>query len=211
MPEPPPTPAPTGTGSTFDIHATYCRTCRQALNVFFHKGTGVVEYLHTVELRGGTADHPAAPAPLTEIDQPVMECDFCSRPEAVWAYVCAEQDTQRRVVTSRVVDARDYRDRHHAARARHVQTAEAPTHAWGQRWTSCAGCAELIEARDLYGLISRVTDTLPAKYTRGKNLARTRAQLHATYSTFLATLAPGRGRITPQAPLGQWPEPPPSP
>ncbi|MBN1174850.1 MAG: hypothetical protein JXA67_22010 [Micromonosporaceae bacterium] len=57
-------------------------------------------------------------------------------------------------------------------------------------------------------MISRVTDTLPAKLTRGKRLLATRGRLHAAFSTVLDTLAPGRGRITSEAPLGVW-EPPP--
>src|SRR5207248_1740489 len=78
------------------------------------------------------------------------------------------------------------------------------TQQWGQRWAACEGCAELIEASDLYGLISRVTDAMPAKYTRGNRLARVRGELHATFSNILACLQPGRGRITPAQPLGVW-------
>jgi hypothetical protein len=78
---------------------------------------------------------------------------------------------------------------------------------WGERWSACEGCATLIESRDLMGLISRVTDAMPAKYTRGKKLLRVRGDLHANYSTVLATLHPGRGRITAEHPLGVW-EPP---
>jgi hypothetical protein len=45
---------------------------------------------------------------------------------------------------------------------------------WGERWSACDDCAALIETRDLMGLISRVTDAMPAKYTRGKKLLRVR-------------------------------------
>lgn len=211
MPAPPPLPEPTPSEPTFDPQVMYCRTCRRALNVYLDRDTTTPSYLHAIQLRGGTADHRPDPAPVTEIDDPIMECDFCSTPQVSWVYACADQYTQRRVVTSRVVDLGDYRDRHHAARTRRVETAEAGTHAWGQRWSTCSDCADLIEARDLYGLISRVTDAMPAKYTRGKRLVRTRAHLYDTYSTVLSTLAPGRGRVTPQNPLGVWPESPPGP
>jgi hypothetical protein len=54
------------------------------------------------------------------------------------------------------------------------------------------------------GLISRVTDAMPTKYTRGKKLVRVRSDLHVNYSAVFATLRPGRGRITSEHPLGVW-------
>ena len=92
----------------------------------------------------------------------------------------------------------------HAARTRSVTTEPTLTQQWGQRWTACESCSTLIEARDLYGLIGRVADAMPAKYTRGNRLARVRGELHGTFSNVLATLQPGRGRITPEHPLGVW-------
>lgn len=204
MPAPPPNPHRTPPEPTFDMHTMYCRGCKRALNTFRDAATGTVTYLHAVELRGGSTDHRPDPAPLTQIDAPLMECDFCSAPEAAWAYICADQVTSRRVVTSRAVDAGEYRDRHHAARTRSVRTTDTPAQSWGSRWTACSKCSELIEARDLYGLISRVTDAMPAKYTRGRRLVSVRAHLHATYSAVFDTLAPGRGRITAETPLGAW-------
>ena len=85
-----------------------------------------------------------------------------------------------------------------------MTTAPALTQQWGQRWAACEGCAELIEASDLYGLIGRVADAMPAKYTRGNRLARVRGELHTTFSNVLGCLQPGRGRITPDQPLGVW-------
>jgi hypothetical protein len=181
----------------------YCRTCRRALNVAASPA-GKVTYRHSEELRGEPVDHPADPAPLTELDNPVMECDFCSRPDPAWCYLTGDQITESRVITSRTVGTRDYQRRHRAARTLGVTTAPALTQLWGQRWTSCEGCAELIEAGDLYGLISRVTDAMPAKYTRGNRLARVRGELHATFSNVFACLQPGRARITPDRPLGVW-------
>jgi hypothetical protein len=102
------------------------------------------------------------------------------------------------------VGLHDYRRRHLAARTRNVETTAGPSQMWGERWSACDGCAALIEARDLMGLISRVTDAMPAKYTRGKKLVRVRGDLHANYSTVFATLRPGRGRITSEHPFGDW-------
>jgi hypothetical protein len=179
----------------------YCRTCRRALNRRVSP-SGAVDFLHTADQRGRPAEHPARPAPLTEIPDPIIECDFCSAPDAAWIYICADQQTDTRIVTSRTVDQRDYQRRHHAARTRNVETTAGPLQTWGERWSACDGCATLIENRDLMGLIARVTNAMPAKYTRGKKLLLVRGLLREQYSTMLATLRPGRGRITAEHPLG---------
>lgn len=184
----------------------YCRTCRRALQ-WRLSPSGVVGFIHAAEQRGETSDHPADPAPITEIVDPIIECDFCSAPDAGWIYWCADQRTDTQIVTSRTVGLQDYRRRHLAARARSVETSAGPSQLWGERWSACEGCATLIECQDLMALISRVTDAMPAKYTRGKKLLRVRGELHANYSTVLATLRPGRARITTEHPLGRW-EPP---
>lgn len=187
----------------------YCRRCRRAVNT--RTGPAGVTYLHAVEVRGGAVDHRADPAPVTEIDEPLIECDFCSTPQAAWIYRCADQRTNIRKITTRVVGAHDYRARHHAARVRRTETEPAISQAWGEHWSACAGCAELIEDRDLYGLIRRVVEAMPAKMTRGNRLVRVRGQLHGLYSTVFDTLAPGRGRIEPGHPLGVWTAPPDEP
>jgi len=181
----------------------YCRTCRRALNVEVSPA-GTVSLRHSEQLRGETVDHPADPVPLTELDNPVMVCDFCSQPDPAWCYLTGDQTTESRVVTSRTVGAGDYQRRHRAARTRTVTSAPGRTQQWGQRWSACQRCAELIEARDVYGLVGRVADAMPAKYTRGNRLARVRGELHGTFSNVLAGLHPGRGRITPEHPLGVW-------
>jgi hypothetical protein len=199
---------PAWTSPSPDEVPFHCRACRRALHRR-QTPNGVVTFLHPAEVRGGTVEHQAQPAPVTEIENPIIECDFCSRPDAAWIYVCADQESQTTIVTARTVAAGDYRRRHYAAGTRSVETASGPLQIWGERWSTCDGCATLIEARDLYALISRVTDAMPSKYTRGKRLITVRGQLHGHYSTVLATLRPGRGRITPQHPLGvwTWPEP----
>lgn len=185
----------------------YCRRCRRALNIRYNNLGMVVEYLHAAEQRGQRSDHRPEPAPISEIPDPIIECDFCTAPDAAWIYRCANQVTDARRVTARVVAVGDYQSRHHAARVRRTDTEHAFTQAWGERWSACQGCGDLIEARDLYGLIARVADALPAKLTRGKHLMRTRGQLHERYSDVFDTLAPGRGRIAPGHPLGIWTHP----
>jgi hypothetical protein len=185
------------------VEARYCRRCRRAVNT--RTGPAGVTYLHAAEVRGEPVDHRPDPVPAPEIDDPLIECDFCSAPEAAWVYRCADQRTDLHRVTARVVDVRDYRHRHHAARATRVETEHALTQAWGETWSTCAGCATLVEARDVYGLIWRVVEAMPAKLTRGNRLVRIRGELHSTYTTVFDTLAPGRGRIEPGHPLGVWP------
>lgn len=182
----------------------YCRRCRRALNVRFNNLGMIVEYLHAAEQRGQPSDHRPEPVPITEILDPIIECDFCSAPEAAWIYRCANQITDARRVTAQVIAVGDYQSQHHAARVRRTDTEHAFTQAWGECWSACDGCADFVEARDLYGLIGRVVEALPAKLTRGKHLMRTRGQLHERYSGVFDTLAPGRGRIAPGHPLGIW-------
>ncbi|GAB3076398.1 hypothetical protein [Micromonospora schwarzwaldensis] len=184
----------------------YCRRCRRGLNIHFNDLGVIVGYLHAAEQRGQRSDHRPEPTPITEIPDPIIECDFCSAPEAAWIYQCANQVTDARRITAQVFAVSDYQSRRHAARIHRTDTEHAFTQAWGDRWTACDGCAHFIEARDLYGLISRVADAMPAKLTRGKHLMRTRGQLHDRFSTVFDTLVPGRGRIAPGHPLGIWPD-----
>ncbi|MGH3947526.1 MAG: hypothetical protein ACRDSE_00140 [Pseudonocardiaceae bacterium] len=180
----------------------YCRRCRRALNLSTY-GTGAI-YWHAIELRGGTVDHPADPVPLAELSNAVMQCDFCSGPGPTWVYVGADQHTEHRRVTAKVVGLGDYRDRRGAARALRIDTAPGISQSWGQRWSACQECAVFIEQRDVYGLIRRVVESMPSKLVQGKRLIQVRGQLHTTYSHLFATLTPGRGRITPNNPLGVW-------
>jgi hypothetical protein len=185
----------------------FCRTCRRALNKL--ATGGIVRWVHAAELRGQRVDHPAAPIRLTELADPLIECDFCSQGKPTTVYVCADSRTQVDRVTKRVVGLSDYRRRHLAARTRRLETEPGITQAWGQRWSACAQCASLVEQRDLYGLIRRVTEHMPPKFTRGKRLPVTRADLHAHYSDMFDTLLPAAGRITAEHPLGVWDDPPP--
>jgi hypothetical protein len=185
-----------------EIEAIYCRTCRRALNRL--EIGGILRWVHPAELRGEPVDHPAAPIRLTDLADPLIECDFCSHGTPTTVYLCEDLRTHVDVVTKRVVGRADYQRRHLAARTRRIETAPGITQAWGQRWSACDDCAALIEQRDLYGLIRRVTDHMPRKFTRGKRLAATRAHLHAHYRDMFDTLLPGAGRITRGHPLGVW-------
>jgi hypothetical protein len=181
----------------------FCRTCRRALTRRTSP-TGMDTFIHAIQLRGGNVDHPTSPAPVSEVPDPIIECDFCSHPEPQWVYQCADQHTDPRIVTSRTISAYDYRHRHRAARTLKTKTTAGTRQEWGQHWTACDGCAQFIERRDVYGLVTRVADSMPKKFTRGARLPRVRAELHANYTTVLATLAPGRGRVNSSHPLGIW-------
>lgn len=198
--------SPPGALTPSDTMNVYCRTCRRALST--HTRLGEITYHHAAELRGEPCDHTPDPVPLAEVPDPVMVCDYCSDPHPVWIYLCGDQVTEFRAVTGQAVDLGDYRKRHGAARVLRTDTAPGLASAWGQRWTACQACATCIEDRDLYGLIGRVTEVMPAKLTRGKRLVVTRGRLHGTFSAVFDTLLPGRGRITPEAPLGVWETPP---
>ena len=198
--------APCGTCTGFDCGDPFCRrkidrtirtaTERNSLCQFWNDSNQ--NFASVTYSRSETGDFPSA----------TLSSLTAAAPDAAWIYRCADHRTDLHRVTARVVGARDYRDRHHAARALRTETEHMLTEAWGERWTACSGCAELIEARDIYGLIGRVVEAMPAKYTRGNRLVRVRGDLHSRYSTVFDTLAPGRGRIEPGHPLGVWPAPP---
>jgi hypothetical protein len=75
------------------VEAVFCRRCRRAVSTRI--GPTGVTFLHAVELRGDTVDHRADPVPVTEIDNPLIECDFCSAPEAAWIYRCKRAELRR--------------------------------------------------------------------------------------------------------------------
>ena len=50
----------------------YCRTCRRVLNTRISRA-GVVDFLHNAEQRGERVDHPADPAPIMEITDPIID------------------------------------------------------------------------------------------------------------------------------------------
>lgn len=184
---------------TDDNDPMYCETCKEALERLVVNGRPV-DYRHKGETIGARrANHKPVPVPLSTLAGARVKCDFCDRLGPTWVYhVTDEQVDQFRRVTRQTVALGDYQDRHQAARVLSQRTENAgPQHHWGEGWAACEGCAALIEARDLLGLVARVVDTLPTKLTRGKRLIGTRGTLIDNYSGFFSTLAPGRGRITP--------------
>ncbi|WP_051090559.1 hypothetical protein [Micromonospora sp. CNB394] len=137
-----------GSTSASMPESLYCLRCRRGVNIRVNGLGVVVQYLHAAEQRGQRSDHDPEPVPVTEVPDPIIECDFCSAPDAAWIYRCANQFSEHRRVTGRVVGVSDYRSRHGAARVRRTDTEHAFTQAWGERWSACGGCADLIEARD---------------------------------------------------------------
>lgn len=182
--------------------SVYCRTCRRALSVFTGPH-GHTELVHAVETRGGQVDHRPDPIPLARLADPIIECDFCSGPATV-VYQFPDQETHIDPVTRRVVGWADYQRRHHAARTRRTETTSGITNVWGARWTACHGCATYIDSGDLWGLITRVTGSLPDRLTRGRRLAQVRGRLHGLYQGLFATGPQRRGRITAEHPRGVW-------
>lgn len=172
----------------------YCATCKTALNRFLDReGGSALSYFHS--LQNGPVDHEPVPVPLSQLDNPIMRCDFDSAPDPVWLYTAAEQVTEASVVTRSKVGLRDYQQRHTAARVRSVETAHALTSNLGEGWTACEACAELIEARDLLGLVRRVTEAMPPQMVRGRKLIEKRGELIDMYGRLFDTLLPGRERI----------------
>lgn len=165
----------------------FCRGCKTAVATLTLDGN-LIGYQHQTSLRGAPEDHKPDPVPLTELPDAIIICDFCDSPQTLWSYPCEDQATETVRVTERVVGRSDYRDRHGAARVRRLETEPYRTLLWGEKWAACADCAELIEQRDLFGLIRRVCDGLPSKFTNARALPSTRASLMTFYGNVFATL-----------------------
>jgi len=182
----------------------YCATCRFALDGHRPPGGMAVRYEHTEATRRLTRDHAPVPLPISQVPNPRQICDCCSTPDPIWVYASADIQTSQREVVARKVATGDYQRRNRAARTRGVEYGRTYDSSWGERWAICDGCAALIEAGDLLGLVGQATSGLPGKYTRSNKIAETRALMMDRYTEFLATLTPGRGRITADSPTGVW-------
>jgi len=163
-----------------------CRTCRRVLARW--TGPAGERYLHNEELRGETVDHPAVPAPLAEVPGAALDCDFCSAPGPRYRYPTTTVLVEPRVVVERTVGLADYQARHRAARTRSTRTEDGIVQHLGQAWSACHDCAALIDTRDLYGLVRRVLDAMPAKARRGKRLIEARGRLIDLYERLFASL-----------------------
>ncbi|MGH3680098.1 MAG: hypothetical protein ACRDT2_07585 [Natronosporangium sp.] len=181
-PEPPPATAPAVAGG--GEQPPYCATCHRALTVLTTP-TGVVTFRHGLARK---ADHRPVPVPLGSLAAPVIACDFCSADGATRVYRCAARQTRLRPVVRRTVAHDDYLRRHRAARTLRAETGPPVTSVADARWAACDGCASLIDQRDLYALVARVVDALPAKLRRGKRLAEVRGRFHDLYTDLFATL-----------------------
>lgn len=184
--------------------AYYCRICRRALDVFRPNARGLPDsYLHPPKFGRPAPDHEPAPVPLTELADPILECDFCSADGTSWIYTFANFGSSGNEVIARRYVQADYEKHHTAARIRSVVTAPAQARLLGIDWSACEPCAELIEARDILGLVRRVVDGLPPKATRSNRIARVRAEIITIYEAMFPTIRPGRRRVTPEHPLGE--------
>jgi hypothetical protein len=173
-------------------YADYCKVCRRALSKLSQGG--VVSWEHAMQF--GEPDHEPVPVPLSEIDDPEMFCDFCSAPNPPWMFACTAPEMVSRTKSPRMVTEGQYTGRYES-RVRDVSTREAKR--WGtsgagvlntnagEIWAACDGCADLIEADDIYGLISRVVAAMPAKLSKGNRLAPLRGELAGMWEPFFAT------------------------
>jgi len=177
--------------------APYCRVCKTALHIHTAGATGAQTYLHALP----PADrHDPDPATLAELPDALMRCDFCMSAGVRWLYQTADITRAPRIVTSETVGAGDYRDRHHAARVRSVETQPGLTSHLGEVWAACDPCTNLIEADDLLGLMRRAIEALPPKATNtARKLRDLRGQMHAVYEPLLRSLS-GRTAVPARPP-----------
>lgn len=183
----------------------FCRTCAEPLDLFVPDNGQAPRHFHSGTDPNAKSDHVPDPVPLSQHPTAHGRCDFCAARSA-WSYICREaQVTHQRAVTRRYVSSVDARKQHYAARTLRADTVATGSRNWGQHWAACNACAELIEARDLMGLVRRGVDSTPPKWINStKKLLLRRGELIDSFSATLETLEPGRFRITPEHPLGVW-------
>lgn len=185
------------------IESPYCRTCRRALNALTERDGGPVRYLHGADDTGKLiTDHEPDPVPVAELPDPIQLCDFCSEEGATQIYLCDNYARTESKVTKKFYAQHEMRDQGFAARVRRVETGDSLTRNFNPKWSACPTCSDIIEARDLMGLIARVQEIFPARMRTGKRLIKLRGELTATYEHFFATVRPGRLAILPGYPLG---------
>jgi hypothetical protein len=145
-----------------------CRRCGSLLNRSLDLDTGQARFTHPAQQR--PADHQPDPVPADQIDA-VYACDFCSDPHIVYTFRTS-QPIQTVVVASGDQLIQDY----------------------GTEWSACLDCADLVQARDLNGLVHRIKRVgLPFDQ-------EVTDRLHAMLAAVLATLRPGRAL----AAIGRW-------
>jgi hypothetical protein len=166
-------------------NAVYCRACRTALIV--HTAHGVVS--HYTHARPEFTHHAPDPVPFAAIEAPRTFCDFCSTPDPAFIYLTDNVARSEYVGGQTTRSVSEYWDKHNAARITQSRVGAADfTQNMGEDWTACDGCAELVDKRDLLGLIWRVTQLLPAKLTRGNRLIEVRARMNDVYGQLFTTI-----------------------
>lgn len=187
--------SPDGTG-------IWCATCRRGLVAWAPEGSSRREWRHSLE-EIWPADHPVRPVDIRTLDDPIIECDFCSATPITVEYECANQVWRERRTTRRTMSIGEYTDRHTAGVVgKHTTEATGRAQQWGEHWVACAECAALVDARDINGLVARVVDTFPPKLRNtSKKLISVRANLRDTYEHVLTTIS-RRGRVVFQPRLG---------
>lgn len=163
----------------------YCATCRRALEVA--NGTP----RHT-----GDADHPLDLKLRSQVEDPILVCDFCGNEGACWSYHFPDSRVDSYYnITGTVIGIGEHRAKNYNARPSRLIRGDGTTGLWGDTWAACDGCAEPIDAGDTLALVGRVCDSLPAKLRRPNKIAQARAELLRTYEPMLAGPHSERTRI----------------
>lgn len=117
-------------------------------------------------------------------------CDFCMTADPPYVYESVETTATVPNDVAAVMHINEYQDKHNAARVVRVISEGNTVHGYDNLWAACPACADLIDARDMMGLVRRVTNFLDRKLTTAKKLPATRANLIAMYEQLWPHLGP---------------------
>lgn len=137
-----------------------CAVCKRVLNSRLVIATGEMIWEHPTG-PDDSYDHEPAPAPSADLAGVHLVCDFCSQPNPMWSW-----SARRPLQVNAGGTLHDY--------------SSTP-------WAACHTCSELIKARDLDGLVSRVSKTSPLmrEVTRHER-RRLKEKLRERYRQLLA-------------------------
>ncbi|WP_143086463.1 hypothetical protein [Amycolatopsis saalfeldensis] len=154
-----------------------CRTCYQPLNRFqFGNSSGSFEWCHPLDF-SVEADHEPDPIPRADARHVVMVCDFCSGGGVRWSYpTIGEITTTTALLTHTDEEYRRRISRHwQVVSPKEGIAVDIATNRYSDRWAACDPCSDLIEARDLERLITRIRRLQQSRFGRvlsARNLLR---------------------------------------
>lgn len=163
------------------LEGRVCAVCRSVLDHRRPYGQpdaeGTWEHSHSYIREHGEPDHEPQPVPMGEFTSVNAYCDFCSSHDVAFTYRVAEVSYELGDEDKIIAKGEMSRD-----------------------WAACPGCARLIDARNINGLVARVVASFKRKH--GWLPPGFDHQLGDMYRGMMRA-GVQKGVVTPEDPFGQ--------